>query len=219
MRYPRVYIPLTRLRLGPEAPIVRKGTEILITGYPRSANTFSANAFKMAQSRPVKVAHHFHVPALVVAAARRNIPTVILIRKPEQAVVSYAVHAPEVTVKRALKNYIHLYSAILPYRDHFLVATFESVTSDFGAVIRRVNERFSTSFDEFRHTEENVKKCFRLVEEDNRRASGRGKVVEMLVPRPSAVRAPAKAKVRNHYYAPNLAKLRARADGLYREFL
>ncbi|RMG27959.1 MAG: hypothetical protein D6732_19595, partial [Methanobacteriota archaeon] len=40
-------------------------TEIVIEGYPRSANTFAVVAFRLAQNRPVKIAHHLHMEAQI----------------------------------------------------------------------------------------------------------------------------------------------------------
>jgi hypothetical protein len=36
-------------------------------------------------------------------------------------------------------------------------------------VIRAINERFGTSFDEFEHSDENVETCFRIIEDRARR--------------------------------------------------
>ena len=52
-----------------------------------------------------------------------------------------------------------------PIRDALVIATFEEVTSDFGAVTHRVNERFGTRFREFEHTEANVEQVFALIDE------------------------------------------------------
>src|SRR2546422_7828125 len=74
--YPRLYLSLARWRhgTGGGAEAVGDRTEMMIEGYPRSGNTFAVAAFRLAQQRPVIVAHHLHSPAQVLEAVRRRIP-------------------------------------------------------------------------------------------------------------------------------------------------
>jgi len=73
-RSPAVYFGIQRLRPSRRHLLVKKDTEIVIEGYPRSANTFAVAAFLLAQGRAVKIAHHLHVPAQVIQAVRWGIP-------------------------------------------------------------------------------------------------------------------------------------------------
>ena len=94
-----------------------------------------------------------------------------------------------------------------------MVATFEEVSSDFGAVIRRLNERFGSTFQEFQHTEANVESCFKIIEEHDRRTVG--KVVEKTVARPSQKREHMKNELRSALRSAKLAGLRAAAYDIY----
>ena len=163
-RCPRLYIPLARLILRSEHKhlVVGKDTEIVIEGFPRSANTFAYKAFQLSQENKVRVAHHLHAPAQIIMAAKMNIPTVVQIRNPEGTVLSYVIRNPFISIKVALKQYILFYQAILPYRDHFVLAKFEDVIKNFGLIIRQVNNKFNTRFKEFEHNEENVAKCYQI---------------------------------------------------------
>src|SRR5262245_32533170 len=95
-QYPALYLPpvrwkrradLRHLRSGARNPSrsepVFRDTEAIIEGFPRSANTFAATAFQLAQTKPVRVAHHLHVPSQIIAGARWGIPTIVLVRDPE----------------------------------------------------------------------------------------------------------------------------------------
>ena len=84
-------------------------------------------------------------------------------------------------------EYLDFYRTAWPARDGFVVAPFELVVSDFGAVTDRVNERFGTSFARFEATRPVSGGGLALVEEMNRRECG-GEVVETHVGRPSAER-------------------------------
>jgi hypothetical protein len=213
-RYPSLFLPLARARhgtgvgSGPKA--VGKDTEIVIEGFPRSANSFAVAAFKLAQPQPVRIAHHLHFPGQVTAAVKMGIPTLVLIREPEEAVLTHLARMLELNytynvVKQASREYSRFsrfYSSILPHRQHFVSAKFESVTSKFDEVIRRVNERFRTNFVEFSHTESNVERCFEV----------NGGY------RPSEERNRIKDKLRGQLQEEELAEARVKARSIYEMF-
>jgi hypothetical protein len=144
--------------IGPE-------TELVIEAYPRSANTFSTVAFQISQPRPVRLAHHLHAPAQIVAAARRKVPVMVPVRHPRDCAISVAIRSPSVTLRQALVAYRHFHEAILPYRDACQVALFEDVIADFGSVVEGVNARFGTAFTPFEHTPQNVARVYALIDE------------------------------------------------------
>ncbi len=110
------------------------------------------------------IAHHLHVPAQVVRAARWRIPTLVLIRRPKDAVLSLVIRDP-ISVDQALRYYISFYETSEKYRDAYVLGLFEEVTEDFGQVIERMNDKFGTTFSLFRHDEENVSKLFAGMED------------------------------------------------------
>lgn len=213
--HPPLYFPLQRLRPRRRHLLVTRDTEIVIEGYPRSANTFAVAAFLLAQGRPVKIAHHLHVPAQVIRAVQWGIPTIVLIRTPEKAVLSLLVREPKMSAGRALRDYIAFYRTIAPYRERFVVAPFEEVISDFGRVIDRVNERFHTSFRSFEHTDENVQKVFKLVEEMDKADQQKTTVTETTVARPSTIREAFKAKRKKDLEKPEVKFLLEEANHVY----
>jgi len=135
----------------------------VIDGYTRSASTFAVYALQLAQDRPVRLAHHLHAPAQIIAATRACVPTLVLIREPRGAVMSEVVREPGVTLSDALAAYARFYSSLLPYRDRVVVGEFDAVTRDFGAVVRRLNARFGTSFREFVPTKVAVRECMEII--------------------------------------------------------
>ncbi len=188
-------------------------TDLVIEGFPRSGNTFAVAAFQMAQPGPVRVGHHLHAPAHVIAAARAGVPCLVLIRDPDDAVVSEAIRLPNVGIGPALARYCRFYSRILPHRGGYVVAGFDEITTDFGSTISRLNERFGTSFRPFDHTDENVKACFELIEAHWRNARS-----EAMVPRPSEERDSMKREVTARLQDERFARLRARARALFEAF-
>lgn len=170
--HPSLYLPIVRRRYP--GSVVDDETELVIDGFTRSAVTFAVVAFQLAQNDHVRVAHHLHASSHLVVAARRGIPALVPVRQPEDAILSALVREPLVTPRQFLKSYIAFYERLLPCRPRFSVATFDEVTTDFGAVIRRTNERFGTDFKVFEHTEENVRACFELI--DERASAPHGKI-------------------------------------------
>lgn len=195
--------------------VVSSSTDIVIEGYPRSANTFALSAFLLAQQQQVEIAHHIHGPAQIIWAVRHSIPTLVLIREPRESVVSLVVRQPLLSLQQALKNYIRFYEKVFPYRGSFVVADFDEVTSDYGSTIERVNWQFGTSFMKFEHTDENVQRCYQLIEEMDRRDTGRRDTTVITVARPSSQREVMKDNLREKFEEDNLQSLVTRADEIY----
>ena len=243
---PAIYLPFARLRYpGPSPKVVDRETRFVIDGYTRSACTFAVYAFQLAQPVPVRLAHHLHAPAQLIAAARRRIPAIVVIREPEGAVLSQVVREPHVSIRSGLVAYARFYERLMPYARSFVAGEFREVTNDYGAVIRRVNERFGTAYVEFDPTPENVERCFDLIGERPttdpswRRLvlgfeTGTVTLSELLASRPEADsngsvdratwipsedRRRAKEALRQRWADPELAEARDRATASYHEFL
>jgi hypothetical protein len=218
--YPRLFLPLARRRhQAKRSRVVSADAELVIEGFPRAANTFAVEAFELAQPRAVRVVHHLHAPAQIIAAVRMGIPTLALIRDPEHAIISYLIRDPCATPRSAVIRYIRFYRAVAKHRDRVVVADFPTVTTDFGSVIREVNRKFGTAFAEFEHTEENVIRCFRAIERGNRESHRI--LVESIIARPSEARSGSdiKAAIHEQYRAERLRTRREKAERIYRSLV
>jgi hypothetical protein len=216
--HPSIYLLYCQLGRH-RTEVMDRGTELVIEGFPRSGNTFAVTAFRMAQSRPVRLGHHLHAAAHLIAAAKRGVPALAIVRDPEETVLSEVIREPELAIGDVLVAYEQFHQRILPWRDRMVIASFERVISDFGSVIQEVNRRFGTSFDLFRHTPENVARCFELIDERERRGwekHGSGQLVpESSVPRPSAIRIEMKGLLRPQFLSSQLAERRRLAYQAY----
>jgi hypothetical protein len=222
-QYPRVYLPVARRRSGVDFDglphVVGSGSEAVLEGYPRSGNTFAVAAFRLAQRRPVQLAHHVHAPAQILEGLRLGLPVVLLIRWPEEAILSVVIRT-RIGMEQALRMYVRFYTRVLPQRNEVVVAPFPTVVTAFGSIIRDMNDRFGTHFREFVHTEENVRRVFDSVEARGRRdATRRGRGHEIGVARPSARRETLKAALRERYARKIKADLRLEAEALYKAFV
>lgn len=199
--------------------LISDSTEIVIEGFPRSGNTFAVAAFTLAQERRPVIAHHTHKVAQVAEAVKREIPTLVLIRHPADVAVSLVIRSPHLTLPQVLRNYIRYYEGIYRYQEGIVLSSFSNVVSDFGAEIKRVNEKFGTEFLPFEHTEENVQKSFALIEEMHRNSTGQGKVVERAIARPSAERRERKRELKEIVRQKQNRGILNEAEDLYRRFV
>jgi hypothetical protein len=239
--HPWLYLPFARHKYpGPSPEVISPVTEFVIDGYTRSASTFAVYALQLAQPVPIRLAHHLHAPAQLVAAARAGVPALAVIREPQGAILSQLIREPGVAMRDALAGYARFYERLFRWRDCFVVADFDEITKDFGAVTRRVNERFGTTFAEFEPTEQNVRRCFELIKlrgtlspvllgfESGTVTAGEllpevaalsrraGPAGEEWIP--SAGRDQAKAALREQWAQPALTPLRERARWVYEMF-
>jgi hypothetical protein len=215
---PTIFFGLYRL-LRTRKDLTRAVTpdkQVVIEGFPRSGNSFARRAFIMAQGEGfdvTSIAHHLHVPAQVVRAARLRIPTLVLIRRPKDAVLSLVIRDP-ISVDQALRYYLSFYETVEEYRDAYVLGLFEEVTEDFGGVIRRINDRFGTTFSPFSHDERNVDGVFARIEENSRKRFGEASL-ENKVSRPFATREKLKREVGYELEEPRRRDLISRAETVY----
>ena len=212
-KHPAAFYGLYRLASKDRARVVTPDTQLVMEGFPRSANSFARVAFNRAQSERVRIANGLHVPAQVIRAARWRIPTLVLIRKPKDAVLSFAIRDP-ISVDQALRYYLSFYETVERYRDAYVLGLFEEVTEDFGQVIRRINDRFGTTFSVFRHDERNVDAVFARMERNSKKAFGETSW-ENKVSRPFAAREQKKRGVAYELDNPKRKELISRAETVY----
>lgn len=214
-RIPAIGLPLARVR--GEGVVVDPTTELVVESFPRCASSFALAAINVAQEpRRLRVAHHTHTPANALRAIRLRIPTLVLIRGPENVAVSNMIRHPGRTPNDVLRGFLRFYEPLLRHRHDLAVGTFEEVVGgDMGLITRRLNARFGTTFEEFEASEGNVARCLREIDEDWRRRRGGGERLERIVPRPSDVRDRLKAEQRERFRSGASPELLRRAGRVY----
>jgi hypothetical protein len=214
-RTPALAFPIARWLN--EGEVIDAKTEIVIEAFPSSANSFAVAAFRTAQEpEDVKIAHHTHAPAQVIKALELGIPSMVLIREPEEAILSLLARSRSLTPEAALHGYLGFYEPLVADRGRFVVGSFTAVTTDFGAVIRSVNALYGTTFRGFAHTEENVARVMDGIEAFERTKGRATEEMERLIPVPSEVRSRRKDELRERYREAS-DRLRGRANELFGE--
>lgn len=187
--------------------------DIVIEGYPRSANSYALCAFKIANGSEMIITSHTHSFVSIKLAVRYKVPTIVLVRDPIDAVASQWFQYPTVSLKTELRRYATFYKEILRYVEGIVVVPFESCVSDFGKVIEAVNSKFANSFAIYEPSEENESRVREMVDELDATQRDSGMANPFTVSRPSHIRNgrkkeaiqqiqqhPRQLKVALHYY-------------------
>lgn len=78
---------LTKLLFKRKDLIVNHNSDLIIEGFPRSANTFFTLLTQKLYPN-LQIAHHLHVSSQILYGVKNKKPVIILIRKPDQVVES-----------------------------------------------------------------------------------------------------------------------------------
>lgn len=163
------------------------------------------------------MAHHMHLPAQITLGVKRKLPTLVLIRNPEDAITSLLMKQPQ-SVETALDHYISFYETTQDFSENIVLGHFDEVTTDFGAVITKMNERFGTDFSTFDHTEANVAAVYERIESLHR-ARNNGMILESRIARPSGEKASHKPKIQALLQDPAHEPKLERAKALYESYI
>ena len=174
--WPAAYLNLQKFRqrkASSKHRIISKAHHLVIEAFPRSGSSFAHRAFLNANpTSRHRVATHLHRSSQILRAEKLGVPILVIVREPEAAVKSLLA----LTVMKAqlpaldgaeqrsclnelLLRYARFSERIMPVQN-MVVASFESVTSDFGRVIERVNSKFGTEFNRFHHDQHAVSELF-----------------------------------------------------------
>ncbi len=153
--------------MGRKDLLSRKDSEITIEGFPRSGNSYACGAFRYANPSVSRIATHLHVAGNVLLAVKNKIPCIVLLRDPRDAICSLGALEVEVrrregqdciitdlSLVRSAIDYSLFYTSIRSAIGKVLLNRFETLTSDFGSVIVKLNEMSGSAFIPFDSTAE-----------------------------------------------------------------
>ncbi|MFV2004749.1 MAG: hypothetical protein ACC650_06045 [Gammaproteobacteria bacterium] len=213
-RYPWLFYTLYQLSPGNRKLMVTRHTRITIEGYPRSANTYAAYAFKhVNEMQWNEIGHHLHVQAQIIRSIKYNIPVILLIRHPLEAVRSLVVRHDFIAVDEALEDYYRFYNDLYSIKEGFIVAEFNRVINHFGEVIDQLNQRFNVRFNHFPDQDDDVKEAVMSEIDERNMQLDKGKVTHLY--RPDAD----KEAMKNAVELPEDGELYRRALSIYQKYL
>jgi hypothetical protein len=163
--------------------------DIVIEGFPRSANSYALQAMRVASNNELEIRGHTHCYVTVLNSVKAHKACILLVREPAMAVASLLKTSKPPRALSAVRNYCRFYERLEPVLGDVVVADFETVTTNFGRVVDQVNQRFGTHFPIYERTTANELEVFRRLDEIAKRAN-KGWINEADVARPSAARRP-----------------------------
>lgn len=158
--YPWLYFGARRIVGRMDRECVSGETDIVIEGFPRSANSTFVHGFLARQEAVVRVAHHRHHGAQVLRGVDLGLPVVVLIRDPVDSVASLICLAREAEIRSDwLMRELYLtaddlcwawkrfYESIEPVLGETVLVPFEEAIQGVDSVINRVNLRWGKNFN------------------------------------------------------------------------
>lgn len=140
--FPYRFLPLSKRNKWKK---VSPQNDICIEGFPRSANSFFSAIFRI-HNPTAKCAHHMHAPMQVIKAIEYDIPCILLIRKPIDAIASVLVVDRSLSIRLAIQSYINFYEWVWPVRESIVIADFKDATQHPQRIVETLNQRYGTSF-------------------------------------------------------------------------
>ncbi|MFK8016613.1 MAG: hypothetical protein AB8G17_14365 [Gammaproteobacteria bacterium] len=119
-------------------------TDLHLTGFPRSANTYCFNIIK-AGFESLRISTHIHTTASLKLARRYGTPTMVLVRDPVSTCCSLLVkltHEPTPAVLEAqFRDYLEYHEYVLAHRADIDILKFEDVVQSPTVIVTAVAER------------------------------------------------------------------------------
>lgn len=151
---------LNSFRPAMKERIVTAQTDLCFEGFQRSGNSYFSLLFSRA-NKDKKLAHHIHAPQQLHRALKFNIPAVLLIRDPADAVASLLTWDSRLSPELALKSWIQFHESLLPIKERLCIVQFDALVQDYNQVIETINDRFETDFIDCRLNEEQISKLMK----------------------------------------------------------
>jgi len=103
------------------------------------------------------IAHHSHLASNAKYSIGHNIPTVILVREPAEAIASVIVWDGRLFPWAGLQSYLCFYQSLRKYRHKILFLGFHEAVTQPDKCIEKINQHFGTNFyiHEFTNEEDN----------------------------------------------------------------
>lgn len=136
--------------------ICKNSTDLLVEGYPRSGNTFTVRQIKSLvelNNKSLDIAHHTHSIENLRLAKFHNTPSLILIRKPSEAILSHFIfqnydESQSDKVDDMVNKYIAFYKYAKNELKNIVFCEFNVVKNNFNFLIRELNSKFNLSIPE-----------------------------------------------------------------------
>jgi hypothetical protein len=197
--------------------VIDKDTDIVVEGYPRSANTYVTALLMVLNGDRLKLGRHLHGSAQLIQAIKQDIPPVLLVRKPIDAISSLIMRAPHLPPSLLLRNYISFHKQLVKYIDQLVVIDFYDATNNMDKVIEHLNSNFNITLS-MPGNDDLTEKVNAMIDEMDMLDRKDSNVNSLTVGRPSQERK-AKSSVVKKIIAVNHKEKLLHCDELYNFFM
>lgn len=174
---PRVFSWAEKLKNGADSRTVSSNTDIVVEGYPRCGNSFVFSIIQRRSDRPLRIAHHIHLPAQIELGIARSLPVLVLVREPEGAIGSFVALQLQagiregkfhdlsdadlvIRIRDAAIYYVQFYKRIVEIKQGFLLAHFELIVRDVSKILEALNACYGFNFNSMPIDEHEKKHVF-----------------------------------------------------------
>ncbi len=119
-----------------------KNDPMYFDGYPRSGNTYTFGLiYRVYPSLHCNVSHHLHSTTVLKMALERSIKSIIIIRHPKDAIISYLFAKRNIFLKKSstskeiIDQYIHYYEFVLKHIKQLKIINFDQFVKDEKTVL------------------------------------------------------------------------------------
>ncbi len=113
-------------------------TDLVIDGFPGSANSFASNVVRRAIDRPTRVESHFHYTAQLRRARHFKVPTVVPVRPPRDAADSLKSKVPATWDWLIILRWLLYHRYVERYQHEMVIVPFAALVADIDILRRRV---------------------------------------------------------------------------------
>ncbi|MFW6121333.1 MAG: hypothetical protein ACOC80_10615 [Petrotogales bacterium] len=117
-----------------------KKTDIHVTGYPRSGNTFALYLLKQLLPN-LNIATHIHATSSIKSALHHNVPVIVLLRDPEECIPSAIIKRKSSSLRRdlfAIQEYNLYYKYVEKNLNRICVLEFSQIVNNWRIFIDTV---------------------------------------------------------------------------------
>ncbi len=129
--------------------------DLILESPPRSGNSYAEAVLRLAFPN-IRLVHHTHASGVVIWGTKHNIPSIILIRDPDENAVSALLERPDLyDWKLAFSEWNDFYLSCEKYRSHITICPFTKLVSDPMHLVKQAENILGraaqfTHFDEDR---------------------------------------------------------------------
>ena len=143
-----------------QSNIVTKKTLLTIEGFPRSGNSFMTKLVLSCNPHLTnKVGHHLHHPANIMRSVKNNIPTILMLRDPKNAIISLkslimfgnhknSSNRPVPSLNKLLTLYIKYHTALVESTDKFSIISLDDLINKRDSTLSKISIAYSLDFSQ-----------------------------------------------------------------------